>query len=424
MKQVRQGQGVFVNILPLLFGLFLITALYEVIASLLSKKQDLPEHIKKPRLSTALVKGWFGGILFAFVLTSNQNNTDSGVIWLIFSPTAFYVYKWFKRNKEIENDLLARKIAEEWQAQENSDCFFLVHANALRILLKHLKTIIMKHDQNLYVDDYGEIRTDAIKKEIGYFFDQVLTPNLLKTLLPSNISRDIYIQFVEMHTNPQDPELFVYAELEDLIYKFAVVYSDEEWEDALWSIICKQAAYISAAQKSSDEVLQYIIGDNHHAIQQSIIMNSNNQTLYNNTIAESVLDSLIDKTDLQKLREWLLSRNNHSDELDEAITGQDFELLCQRRLQSLGWQVKTTVITGDFGADLVAERNGITVVIQCKHYSQPVGVKAVQEAFSAMKFYSAKQSAVIASNSFTKAAMQLASKNKVMLLHVDDLEKL
>lgn len=412
------------SIFLLLFVLFLIAALYEIITSLFSKKQDLPENLRKPRLCTALVKGGVWGILLALVLVSDPKNMDSGIMWLIFALAAFYVYAWFTKKKGVEDKLLAIARAEKWQAQENSDGTFLVQTNALRILLKHLKTVIMKYDQSLYVDDYGELRTDAASKEIGYFFEQVLAPNLRKAPLPSNISRDAYIQFVEMHSDPQDSVLFVYTELEDLIYEFAGVHETEEWENAVWSIVCQQAAYIFATQQSSDEVLQYILGDNYHSLQQSIITSSNSQTLYDDFIVENVLDALINKVDLETLREWVLSRNSHSDELDDAITGQDFELLCQRRLQSLGWKVKTTAVTGDFGADLVAERNGITVVIQCKHYSQPVGVKAVQEAFSAMQFYSAKQSAVVASNSFTKAAMQLASKNKVMLLHVDDLERL
>lgn len=77
-----------------------------------------------------------------------------------------------------------------------------------------------------------------------------------------------------------------------------------------------------------------------------------------------------------------------------------------------------------YGADLVVECAGSTIIIQCKYYSQPIGVKAVQEAFSAMTFYNAHKAAVVSNQSYTKAARQMAEKNNVVLLHVNELDRL
>jgi hypothetical protein len=61
------------------------------------------------------------------------------------------------------------------------------------------------------------------------------------------------------------------------------------------------------------------------------------------------------------------------------------------------------------------------VVCQCKKYSRPVGNKAVQETFAAMKFYGAQAGAVITNAAFTRSAMELADATNVRLMHFSDL---
>ena len=81
-------------------------------------------------------------------------------------------------------------------------------------------------------------------------------------------------------------------------------------------------------------------------------------------------------------------------------------------------------MTGDQGADLIADMGGCRVVIQCKFYSRPVGNKAVQEAHAAIGFHAGDCAAVVSNASFTRAAKQLADANGVLLLHHDQLADL
>jgi len=106
------------------------------------------------------------------------------------------------------------------------------------------------------------------------------------------------------------------------------------------------------------------------------------------------------------------------------MTGQQFEAWCARRLQALGWQVTTTKASGDQGADLIIKKENISIAIQCKLYSKPVGNKAVQEVFAARHHYRTHIAAVITNNSFTPAARQLAQSTGVYLFHVDELDKI
>jgi len=108
----------------------------------------------------------------------------------------------------------------------------------------------------------------------------------------------------------------------------------------------------------------------------------------------------------------------------DILSGEHYETLCRNLLLDRGWRVDTTPVTGDQGADLIAETAGCRVVIQCKFYSKPVGNKAVQEAHAAVGFHAGDRAAVVSNATFTRAACQLAQANGVLLLHHDQLAEL
>ncbi|OCX68673.1 restriction endonuclease [Acidithiobacillus thiooxidans] len=106
-----------------------------------------------------------------------------------------------------------------------------------------------------------------------------------------------------------------------------------------------------------------------------------------------------------------------------SLTPIQFEKYCGILLNDNGWRVEYTAITGDYGADIIATKNGVRMVVQCKHYTGNVGVSAVQEVFSAMSYYHANKSCVVASRGgFTKAAQSLAVRTGVKVIGPSDLK--
>jgi restriction system protein len=103
------------------------------------------------------------------------------------------------------------------------------------------------------------------------------------------------------------------------------------------------------------------------------------------------------------------------------LSGREYEIYCKRILEEADWSVVLTPGSGDQGADIIAERNDIRVVVQCKFYNSPVGNKAVQEAYAAAGFQDAHSAVVVTNSIFTKSARQLAHKNNVVLMHHEDL---
>lgn len=96
-------------------------------------------------------------------------------------------------------------------------------------------------------------------------------------------------------------------------------------------------------------------------------------------------------------------------------SGIEFEKVCERALLSSGFDVETTPSTGDFGADLIAEKDGLRFAIQCKDLSKPVGVKGVQEAVAAKRHYQTDFACVVCDAGFTDAAVELATTNRVII---------
>ena len=116
---------------------------------------------------------------------------------------------------------------------------------------------------------------------------------------------------------------------------------------------------------------------------------------------------------------FLLTKNYRKNcavkDLDE-IEGHDFEYYCADLLKKRGFvEVVVTKGSGDYGVDVLAEKDGVTYGIQCKAYATPVGVKAVQEAYAGKEYYDRMVGAVLTNQYFTKPAVEAAKKLKILL---------
>lgn len=100
----------------------------------------------------------------------------------------------------------------------------------------------------------------------------------------------------------------------------------------------------------------------------------------------------------------------------DDMEGLEFEKFCATLLEKKGFEeVNITKASGDFGVDILAEKDGVTYAIQCKRYSDPVGVKAIQEAYAGKEFYDRMVGAVLTNQYFTQPAVEAAKKLKILL---------
>lgn len=110
--------------------------------------------------------------------------------------------------------------------------------------------------------------------------------------------------------------------------------------------------------------------------------------------------------------------------LDE-MEGHEFEYFCADLLAERGFrEVEVTKGSGDYGVDILAEKDGVTYAIQCKAYTTPVGVKAIQEAYAGRDYYDRMVGAVLTNQYFTKPAVEAAKKLKILLWDRGYLEEM
>jgi restriction system protein len=119
------------------------------------------------------------------------------------------------------------------------------------------------------------------------------------------------------------------------------------------------------------------------------------------------------------VRERRLARSG-IDEIDR-MTGLTFERRLFHLFSSLGYRVEETRARGDYGADLVIEKDGVRTVVQAKRWTKNVGVKAISEAVAAKPMYRCDRAMVVTNSYFTEQAKVLARANDVVLWDRDEL---
>ena len=129
--------------------------------------------------------------------------------------------------------------------------------------------------------------------------------------------------------------------------------------------------------------------------------------------------SLLDCEDAQILFDSLTQRA-FKDGIDVTVPNEmdshQFEQHCVDLLRKNGLEnVEVTKASGDFGIDVLAEKDGITYAIQCKYYTDKVGNHAVQEAFAGKEYYDRMVAVVMTNSTFTPAAIETAEQTHVLL---------
>jgi restriction system protein len=126
-----------------------------------------------------------------------------------------------------------------------------------------------------------------------------------------------------------------------------------------------------------------------------------------------------------RLFNWIKLRSINLSDIDR-MDPFDFEDYVAELLGQRGYRTMTTKRSADFGADVIAaDRFGQKIAVQAKHsgMSRPIDLRAVQEVVAARGHYRCTRAMVITNSSFTKAAIELALDNDVILWDRNKLGK-
>jgi DNA segregation ATPase FtsK/SpoIIIE-like protein len=112
-------------------------------------------------------------------------------------------------------------------------------------------------------------------------------------------------------------------------------------------------------------------------------------------------------------------------EIIDSLNGLQFESYVADLLKKLNYEnVTVTPASGDFGIDILCEKNDVKYAIQCKNYNGMLDSKPIQEANSGKQYYNCHVGIVITNNYFTKHAQELAKSNGILLWDRDKLRKM
>lgn len=126
-----------------------------------------------------------------------------------------------------------------------------------------------------------------------------------------------------------------------------------------------------------------------------------------------LIDELLKKTDTKKYSHYM-----------DTFSGSEYEVYCLHELEKYGWNTKLTKGGGDFGADLIAEKNKKRVTMQCKRHKSRIGISAIKEIFAANAYYAGDIGVVCSNMDYSKPARDFAQKINVVLIHHNQLKSL
>jgi len=99
------------------------------------------------------------------------------------------------------------------------------------------------------------------------------------------------------------------------------------------------------------------------------------------------------------------------DEILDGLSPRQFEDFIGLLFKSMGYEVTNLPYIGDYGADLLAKRNGETIVVQVKKFGldHSVGAPEVQKTLGSIWKYNASRAVLITTSTFTTKAYEQAS---------------
>src|SRR2546426_577953 len=99
-----------------------------------------------------------------------------------------------------------------------------------------------------------------------------------------------------------------------------------------------------------------------------------------------------------------------------------FEVWVGDHFRAMGYEVRLTPIHGDHGADLLVERDGEIIVVQCKHRPNgSVGEPVLRDLFGAMHHFSAARAILVTTGRVTEAARGWLRGKPIEALDATDL---
>jgi HJR/Mrr/RecB family endonuclease len=106
-----------------------------------------------------------------------------------------------------------------------------------------------------------------------------------------------------------------------------------------------------------------------------------------------------------------------------SMSGAQFEVFTADLFRALGHQAVVLGGAGDQGVDVIVNRRGERVAVQCKNHKRPVGNRPVQEVYAGAQHHRCVEACVVAPAGYTRGAIALARSTGVSLYDADTVRQ-
>jgi restriction system protein len=106
-----------------------------------------------------------------------------------------------------------------------------------------------------------------------------------------------------------------------------------------------------------------------------------------------------------------------------SMSGAQFEVFVADLFRAMGHGAVVLGGVGDQGVDVIVNRQGERIALQCKNHKMPVGNRPVQEVFAGAHHHRCEEAWVVAPAGYTSGAISLARSTNVSLFDADSIRK-
>src|SRR5215210_1652225 len=106
-----------------------------------------------------------------------------------------------------------------------------------------------------------------------------------------------------------------------------------------------------------------------------------------------------------------------------SMSGAQFEAFTADLFRAMGHQAVALGGVGDQGVDVIVNRRGERVAVQCKNHKRPVGNSPVQEVYAGARHHRCEEACVVAPAGYTRGAIDLARSTEVSLFDTGSIHQ-
>lgn len=105
----------------------------------------------------------------------------------------------------------------------------------------------------------------------------------------------------------------------------------------------------------------------------------------------------------------------------DHMPGLEFEAYVCKLMEHQGYRAHNVRGSGDFGVDVIAERNGVRHAVQVKRYKGGVSRRAISDAVAGKIHFKCDAAMVVTNSYFTSSAKKFAKSTECQLVDRNDL---